>query len=207
MKNILIFTLLTTVLLSSCKKGLDMSKYKLTKEDSTRIDLTSYLEIREELIALRMANVPDSAFTRKKANDCMDDMVAVGPAGERSIGNEQWKKDFEKNAVSFKKVELIPNSDIVRIYNEGKTAVMNYVVNVTFDTPAGDFNLNVCRVETYIKKGDVWCMVAGQGTMPADWGDEFLTWVLRAVSAFFAGLTIMYLIMRWRSNKLKKAVV
>ena len=207
MKNILIFTLLTTVLLSSCKKGLDMSKYKLTKEDSTRIDLTSYLEIREELIALRMANVPDSAFTRKKANDCMDDMVAVGPAGERSIGNEQWKKGFEKNAVSFKKVELIPNSDIVRIYNEGKTAVMNYVVNVTFDTPAGDFNLNVCRVETYIKKGDVWCMVAGQGTMPADWGDEFLTWVLRAVSAFFAGLTIMYLIMRWRSNKLKKAVV
>ena len=207
MKNILIFTLLTTVLLSSCKKGLDMSKYKLTKEDSTRIDLTSYLEIREELIALRMANVPDNAFTRKKANDCMDDMVAVGPAGERSIGNEQWKKGFEKNAVSFKKVELIPNSDIVRIYNEGKTAVMNYVVNVTFDTPAGDFNLNVCRVETYIKKGDVWCMVAGQGTMPADWGDEFLTWVLRAVSAFFVGLTIMYLIMRWRFNKLKKAVV
>ena len=207
MKNILIFTLLTTVLLSSCKKGLDMSKYKLTKEDSTRIDLTSYLEIREELIALRMANVPDNAFTRKKANDCMDDMVAVGPACERSIGNEQWKKGFEKNAVSFKKVELIPNSDIVRIYNEGKTAVMNYVVNVTFDTPAGDFNLNVCRVETYIKKGDVWCMVAGQGTMPADWGDEFLTWVLRAVSAFFVGLTIMYLIMRWRFNKLKKAVV
>jgi len=207
MKNILVFTLLTTVLLSSCKKGLDMSKYKLTKEDSTRIDLTSYPEIRKELIALRMANVPDSAFTRKKANDCMDDMVAVGPAGERSIGNEQWKKGFEKNAISFKKVELIPNSDIVRIYNEGKTAVMNYVVNVTFDTPAGDFNLNVCRVETYIKKGDVWCMVAGQGTMPADWGDEFLTWVLRAVSAFFAGLTIMYLIMRWRFNKLKKAVV
>ena len=131
MKNILIFTLLTTVLLSSCKKGLDMSKYKLTKEDSTRIDLTSYLEIREELIALRMANVPDNAFTRKKANDCMDDMVAVGTAGERSIGNEQWKKGFEKNAVSFKKVELIPNSDIVRIYNKGKTAVMNYVVNVT----------------------------------------------------------------------------
>lgn len=207
MKNILIFTFLTVLFLSSCKKTMDMGKFKLTKEDSTRIDLTSFPEIRKELIALRSANVPDSAFTGKKANDCMDDMVAVGPAGERSIGNEQWKKGFEKNAVSFKKVELIPNSDIVRVYNEGKTAVMNYVVNVTFDTPAGDFNLNVCRVETYIKKGDVWCLVAGQGTMPADWGDEFLTWVLRAVAAFFAGLIIMYLLMRWRFNKLKKSAI
>ena len=116
---------------------MDMTKYKLTKEDSTRIDLTSYPDIRKELIALRSANVPDSAFTRKKVNDCTDDMVAVGPAGERSIGNEQWKKGFEKNAVSFKKVALIPNS--------------------------------------------------GQGTMPADWGDEFLTWVLRIVAAFFWG--------------------
>jgi hypothetical protein len=207
MKNTLIFTLLTVLFLNSCKKDLDMSKYKLTKEDSTRIDLTSYPELRKELIALRSANVPDSAFKIKKANDCMDDMVAVGPAGERSIGNEQWKKGFEKNAISFKKVELIPSSDIVRIYNEGKTAVMNYVVNVTFDTPAGDFNLNVCRVETYIKKGDIWCMVAGQGTQPADWGDEFFTWVLRASAAFFAGLIIMYLLMRWRFNKLKKSVI
>ena len=207
MKNALIFTLLTVLFLSSCKKDLDMGKYKLSKEDSTRIDLTSYPEIRKELIALRIANVPNKAFIKPKANDCMDDMVAVGPAGERSIGNEQWKKGFQKNAVSFKKVELIPNSDIVRIYNEGKTAVMNYVVNVTFDTPAGDFNLNVCRAETYIKKGDVWCMVAGQGTMPADWGDEFFTWVLRTVATFFAGLIIMYLIMRWRFNKLRKSSI
>ncbi len=204
MKNILIFSTLTVLFLSSCKKEMDMGKYKLTKEDSTRIDLKSYPEIRKELIALRSANVPDSAFKPKKANDCMDDMVAVGPAGERSIGNEQWKKGFEKNAVSFKKVELIPNSDIVRIYNEGKTAVLNYVVNVTFDTPAGDFNLNVCRVETYIKKGDVWCMVAGQGTQPADWGDEFFTWILRIIAAFFTGLIFMFLIMRWRLNKLRK---
>ena len=207
MKNILIFSFTIALFLSSCKKEMEMNKYKLTKADSTRIDLTSYPELRKELIALRKANVPDSAFTRKKANDCADDNVAVGPAGERSIGNEQWKKGFEKNAVSFKKVALIPNSDIVRIYNEGKTAVMNYVVNVTFDTPAGDFNLNVCRVETYIKKGDVWCMVAGQGTMPADWGDEFLTWVLRAFVAFFAGLIITYLIMRWKFNRLKKASI
>ena len=207
MKNILIFTFLTISFLSSCKKELDMTKYKLTKEESTRIDLNSYPEIRKELIALRMANVPNKAFEKHKANDCKDDMVAVGPAGERSIGNEQWKKGFTKNAVSFKKVELIPNSDIVRIYNEGKTAVMNYVVNVTFDTPAGDFNLNVCRAETYIKKGDIWCMVAGQGTMPADWGDEFFTWVLRAVAAFFAGLIVMYLIMRWKFNKLKKVAI
>jgi ketosteroid isomerase-like protein len=207
MKNTLIFPLLIVLFLSSCKKDMDMGKYKLTKEDSTRIDLKSYPEIRKELIALRSANVPNKAFEKPKANDCMDDMVAVGPAGERSIGNEQWKKGFEKNAVSFKKVELIPNSDIVRIYNDGKTAVMNYVVNVTFDTPAGDFNLNVCRVETYIKKGDVWCMVAGQGTQPADWGDEFFTWTIRIIVAFFIGLFLMYIIMRWRFNKLKKASI
>lgn len=45
---------------------MDMGKFKLTREDSTRIDLKSYPEIRKELIALRSANVPDSAFSKKK---------------------------------------------------------------------------------------------------------------------------------------------
>ena len=103
MKNSLIFTLLIAIFLNSCKKDMYMTKYKLTKEDSTRIDLTTYPKIRKELIALRMANVPDKAFTRKKVNDCMDDMVAVGPAGERSIGNEQWKKALKKMRCLSKK--------------------------------------------------------------------------------------------------------
>lgn len=192
---------LLVVALSACEKKMDMAKYKLTKADSTKLDLVSYPEARKAVMDARMADKPDKT-SKSKPNSCADDHVAVGPEGMRSIGFEQWDENRKKAAVTFKKVELIPGSMIARIYNEGKTAVLNYVVNVTLDTPAGEINLNVCRLETYINKGGQWCMVAGQGTQPVDFGDVFLTQVLRIVAGFAVGLLLMFLVM-WQ--KLKKA--
>lgn len=191
---------LLIVALSACEKKIDMNKYRLTKADSTKLDLVSYPDARKAVMDMR-ADRSNKASKTKPA-PCTDDHVAVGPEGLRSIGFEQWNENMKKAAVTFKSVELIPGSMIARIYNEGKTAVLNYVVNVTLDTPAGEINLNVCRLETYLKKGDYWCMVAGQGTQPVDFGDVFLTQVLRIAGAFAVGLLLMFLLMR---QKLKKA--
>ncbi|MES2517107.1 MAG: hypothetical protein V4585_03300 [Bacteroidota bacterium] len=203
MKTIYLIFFVFILSLSACVNKIDMAKYALTKEDSTKLDLTSYPEVRKEVMALRRADTPDKAFSKPRTTECTDDNVAVGPEGMRSIGFEKWKKGFEKDAVKFKKVEFIPNSEIIRIYNEGKTAVLNYVVHVTLETPAGEFSLNVCRLETFIKKGEQWCMVAGQGTEPVDYGDVFKTQVIRILGAFLVGGFLMFFIM-WR--KLKRIV-
>ncbi len=184
-----------------------MTKYKLTKEDSTRIDLNSYSKERKELVDYMMSRMPNKAFATHVIPECTDDNVAVGPAGERSIGVEKWKKGFQKQDVTFKKVDIIPETTIIRFYNEGKTAVVNLVLNVTLNTPVGEINLNVLRLETWIKKGNQWCMVAGQGTEAVDYGDGFKTLVSRILAAFFTGLIIMYLFMRWRFNKFKKTFI
>ena len=189
------------LVVTACTKKVDSAVYVLTKDDSTKLDLTSYPDIRREVIAYMHATAPDKPQSQNIAIDCSDDNVAVGPEGRRSIGVAKWKKGFEKEEVTFKKVEVVPGTEIVRLYNDGNTAVRNVLLDVTLGTPIGEMNLNVMRLETYIKKGDKWCMVAGQGTEPFDRAEVLINQVLRLAVACLIGALLTFLVMRRRRNK------
>ncbi|MCO5935898.1 hypothetical protein NAF17_10115 [Mucilaginibacter sp. RB4R14] len=191
------------IVLSACEKKIDHQVYLLTNADSSALNLTGNPEVRKEVIAYMHAIAPDKPGAARLTSQCTDDLVAVGPEGLRSISGGVWKKNAEKDGIIFKKVLVVPGTEIVRLYNDGNTAVRNVLLDVTLGTPAGEMNLDVMRLETYIKKGAHWCMVAGQGTVPYDRMDVMKTLVIRIVLAFVAGLLIMFLVMRRKLNKLK----
>ncbi|MBD1395079.1 hypothetical protein [Mucilaginibacter glaciei] len=203
MKPILFLLSALLMVLSACEKKVDHKVYLLTKADSTQLDLTSNPEVRKEVIAYMHAIAPDKPGAAKLTAASSADLVAVGPEGLRSISGGAWKKNAENDGIVFKNVIVVPGTEIVRLYNDGKTAVRNVLLDVTLGTPVGEMNLDVMRLETYIKKGDYWCMVAGQGTMPFDRLDVMKTLVIRILLAFITGLLIMFLIMRRKLNKLK----
>jgi hypothetical protein len=147
------------ILLSACQKKVDHQLYLLTKADSSVLDLTSNPEVRKEVIAYMHAIAPDKPGVSQVTSICADDLVAVGPEGLRSISGGIWKKNAANDGIVFKKVIVAPGTEIVRLYNDGKTAVRNVLLDVTLGTPVGEMNLDVMRLETYIKKGDHWCMV------------------------------------------------
>lgn len=198
---LILFALL--MVLSACEKKVAHNVYVLTKVDSANLDLTSNPEVRKEVIAYMHAIAPDKPEAVQFTSQCTDDLVAVGPEGLRSISGGVWKKHAKDDGIVFKKVIVVPGTEIVRIYNDGQTAVRNALLDVTLGTPVGEINLDVMRLETYIKKGDHWCMVAGQGTVPFDRMDRMKTLVIRIVLAFITGMLIMFLIMRRKLNKLK----
>ena len=200
-----IYVLIIVILsLSACTKKVDNKIYVLTKADSAKLNLTTYPEIRKEVIEYMHKNLPDKKKSHEKDSEtnCKDDIVAVGPEGLRSIGHAKWKKNFDDDKVTFKKVIIVPGTEIVRLYNGGNTAVRNVLMDVTLDTPIGEVNLDVMRLETYIKNGDTWCMVAGQGTQPFDRGAVMKLLLMRLGGAFLVGCLVMYLIMRWRRSKI-----
>jgi hypothetical protein len=200
MKHALFFT--SILLLSACDQKVDNSVYVLTKDDSAKLDLTSYPEIRKEVTEYMHATAPDKTVTAEMFEGCSEDVVAVGPDGRRSIGGIKWKKNFEKEAVTFKKVVIVPGTEIIRLYNEGKTAVRSVLINVTLGTPIGEVNLDVMRSETYIKKGNQWCMVAGQGTEPyASFIGKLIAKYGYPVIAFVLGLMTMWLFGKFKSKK------
>ena len=47
------------LLVSACSQKVDHSVYVLTKEDSTKLDLTSYPQIRKEVTEYMHATAPD----------------------------------------------------------------------------------------------------------------------------------------------------
>ncbi|GLU54404.1 hypothetical protein Dfri01_38650 [Dyadobacter frigoris] len=192
------------LVLSACDKKVDHQAYLLSKADSSALDLTGNPEIRKEVIAYMHAIAPDKPASGQITSGCGDDLVAVGPEGLRSISGGVWKKNTEQDGISFKSVIVVPGTEIVRLYNDGKTAVRNVLLDVTLNTPVGEMNLDVMRLETYIKKGDQWCMIAGQGTMPFDRMDVMKTLIIRLALAFTSGLLIMFLIMKRKLNKLKR---
>lgn len=199
-----VYALISSVLMllsASCTKKVDSAVYVLTKADSAKLDLTSYPEIRKEVISYMHATAPDRE--QPVAQYCNDDNVAVGPEGRRSIGVVTWKKGFEKEAVTFKKVVVVPGTEIVRLYNDGKTAVRNVLLDVTLDTPIDEVNLNVMRLETYIRTGNAWCMVAGQGTEPFDRNEVLIAQLLRLAGACLTGMLITFLVMRKRAIRLR----
>jgi len=203
MKPALFILCALLIIISSCEKKVNHKVYLLTKADSANLDLASNPEVRKEVIAYMHSIAPDKPGATQITTLCSNDLVAVGPEGLRSIGGTVWKKNAENDGIVFKKVIVAPGTEVVRLYNDGKTAVRNVLLDVTLGTPVGEMKLDVMRLETYIKKGDHWCMVAGQGTVPFDRMDVTKTLIIRILIAFITGLLIMFLIMRRKLNKLK----
>ena len=127
-----------------------------------KYDTTSYPAERKEL---------DAMFANHSAHNplsdtCLylnDDFIAVGPEGKVSYGYEQWKTGLTVGGFKFKLTRPVPGTRVLRIYN-GNAAVLNFTLNVVFDTPKGDLPITVVRTETYIKQNGKWHFVSGQGT-------------------------------------------
>ena len=120
-----------------------------------KYNTTNYPDDRKAIAEMQARQGPDQYLN--------DDLIAVGPEGKISYGFEQWKKGFDDHQAAFKSVTPIPGAYVLRIYN-GDAAVSNNVLDVVFDTPAGDLYITVVRTETYIKHNGKWYFVAGQGT-------------------------------------------
>ena len=91
------------------------------------------------------------------------DMVAVGPKGDISFSEAEWRAAQAKEKVVFKSVSPVPGSEIIRIYN-ANAAVVNWLADVRLNVAGKDVALKVRRLEVLIKQGGTWCRVAGQGT-------------------------------------------
>ncbi|MCC3160101.1 nuclear transport factor 2 family protein [Hymenobacter sp. 15J16-1T3B] len=91
------------------------------------------------------------------------DMVAVGPKGDISFSEAEWRAAQAKEKVVFRSVRVVPGSEIIRIYN-ANSAVVNWLADVRLSVAGQDVALKVRRLEVFIKQGSTWCRVAGQGT-------------------------------------------
>ncbi|RTQ51735.1 nuclear transport factor 2 family protein [Hymenobacter gummosus] len=91
------------------------------------------------------------------------DMVAVGPKGDISFSEAEWRAAQAKEKAVFKSIRVVPGSEIIRVYN-GTSAVANWLADVRLSVAGQDVALKVRRLEVYIKQGSTWCRVAGQGT-------------------------------------------
>ncbi|CAN5639883.1 hypothetical protein BH09BAC4_BH09BAC4_04320 [soil metagenome] len=122
---------------------------------SGKYNTTNYPDDRKAIKAMRLID--------GLGKNCADDFVTVNPDGTISYGFEEWKQGFINAGTSFKSVTPVPGMEILRIY-EGKTAIMNNLLDVVLDTPKGDLKIRVQRVEMFVKQNGGWCDVAGQGT-------------------------------------------
>ncbi|WP_133256932.1 nuclear transport factor 2 family protein [Hymenobacter edaphi] len=91
------------------------------------------------------------------------DMVAVGPKGDISFSEAEWRAAQAKEKLVFKSISIVPGSEIIRVYN-ASSAVVNWLADVRLTVAGQDVALKVRRLEVYIKQGGNWCRVAGQGT-------------------------------------------
>ena len=128
--------------------------------------LSSYAQIDTLSFPRERAEVKkfmsDPAFKVQTRNSC-NDLVTVGPKGDINFSLDQWKDTQGKEKLVFKSVKVMPGTEIIRIYN-AKTAVVNWLADVEINVAGHDIALKVRRLEIFIKKGNSWCMVAGQGT-------------------------------------------
>lgn len=92
-----------------------------------------------------------------------DNSISIGADGSIAYGLEEEFQKFARNGMTFKSVESVPGTELVRIFN-GQTAIKTKVANVVFNTPEGDLHFKVIRSETYIKDHGKWYYVLGQGT-------------------------------------------
>lgn len=129
----------------------------LTSAAFAQMDTISYAAERQQIRAL----LHQPGGYRPPAS-CRD-MVAVGPKGDISFSEAEWRAAQAKEKVIFKSVSPVPGSEIIRVYN-ANSAVVNWLADVRLMVAGKDVALKVRRLEVFIKQGNAWCRVAGQGT-------------------------------------------
>jgi len=120
-----------------------------------KYNTTDYPEDRK--IINSISNIFDPALSLN------DNSISIGADGSIAYGLEEEFQKFARNGMTFKSVESVPGTELVRIFN-GQTAIKTKVANVVFNTPEGDLHFKVIRSETYIKDHGKWYYVLGQGT-------------------------------------------
>ncbi len=120
-----------------------------------KFDTTNYPEDRKFINSI--SNIFDPSLSLN------DNSISIGADGSISYGLEEEFQKFERNGMTFKSVESVPGTELVRIFN-GNTAIKTKVADVVFSTPDGDLHFKVIRAETYIKDSGKWYFVLGQGT-------------------------------------------
>jgi hypothetical protein len=120
-----------------------------------KYDTTNYPEDRAFINSI--SNIFDPSLSLN------DNSISIGADGSIAYGLEEEFQKFARNGMTFKSVESVPGTELVRIFN-GTTAIKTKVANVVFSTPDGDLHFKVIRAETYIKDNGKWYYVLGQGT-------------------------------------------
>jgi hypothetical protein len=120
-----------------------------------KYNTTDYPEDRK--IINSISNIFDPALSLN------DNSISIGADGSIAYGLEEEFQKFARNGMTFKSVNSVPGTELVRIFN-GQTAIKTKVADVVFDTPEGDLHFKVIRAETYIKDHGKWYYVLGQGT-------------------------------------------
>ena len=123
-----------------------------------QMDTTSYVKERQEIKAI----VHDPTNGANSAANCRD-IVMVGAKGDISFDDKEIKGARAQEKVVFQSVNLVPGTEIIRIYN-ASTAVVNWLADVKLKVDGKDVNMKVRRLEVYVKKQGNWCRIAGQGT-------------------------------------------
>ncbi len=144
-KNLLTLALITVHSLSLLAQAPPPGKY----------NTTDYPEDRK--IINGISNIFDPSLSLN------DNSISIGADGSIAYGLEEEFQKFARNGMTFKSVESVPGTELVRIFN-GQTAIKTKVADVVFDTPEGDLHFKVIRAETYIKDHGKWYYVLGQGT-------------------------------------------
>lgn len=120
-----------------------------------KYDTINYPEDRKFINSI--VNIFDSSLSLN------DNSISIGADGSIAYGLKEELQKFESNSMTFKSVESVPGTELVRIFN-GQTAIKTKVADVIFSTPDGDLHFKVIRAETYIKDNGKWYYVLGQGT-------------------------------------------
>lgn len=144
-KNLLTLALITVHSLSLLAQAPPPGKY----------NTTDYPEDRKIINAI--SNIFDPSLSLN------DNSISIGADGSIAYGLEEEFQKFARNGMTFKSVESVPGTELLRIFN-GQTAIKTKVADVVFDTPEGDLHFKVIRAETYIKDHGKWYYVLGQGT-------------------------------------------
>lgn len=120
-----------------------------------KYDTTNYPEDRKFISSI--SDIFDPSLSLN------DNSISIGADGSIAYGLEEEFQKFARNGMTFKSVESVPGTELIRIFS-GHTAIKTKVADVVFSTPDGDLYFKVIRSETYIKENGKWYFVLGQGT-------------------------------------------
>jgi hypothetical protein len=187
-------------LLISCNssdKPIESTFPSLSKSDSSAFNLANFEVERSEI----RKQFPFEIFEMSKfdsLNGFTNDMINTAPNGVMNLGWTNEKRIYDpKTEVHFTNLQLVPNTEIIRVYNEGKTAIRNALADVTLQTPIGKTRLPVLRTDIFIKTNDKWFWVGGHGSESYDYFERTIKSVLYPVVAFIFGLLLNFFYRRF----------